>query len=349
MRKRPTGVIATILAVTLTLSACGSRQSAATGAAAARPGSHLQPFRIALDYTANVDYLGIYAAINNGYFTAEGVKPVILPYSGAPAETLLAAHKTDLGLTYPPNIPAYRASGLDYEAVAGLSQVNTIAIAVLASSPYHSVAQLSGTLYGGFGVPSDKPILEQVFRDAGVAHPVYREVNLGTDAYQALAARRVAYSIVFGGIDDITAQLQGVHLREFPIRRYLGSAFSFPDDAFVALDSEVAAHATLFRHALAALAKGYEYAAHHPASAERILMADNPTALAHSANIVTATGNATAPTFLSKAGTWGGMDNADFAGLTNILVHGGLIPPAKAPAPSSDFTNALLPPSPLVK
>lgn len=324
-------LIPAILAILL---ASGCASSAAGG---------LQKFRIALDYTENVDYLGIYVAKSLGYFRDEGIDPVILPYSGAPAETLLQAGRSDLGLTYPPSIPAYRAHGLDYEAVAALTQVNTIDIAVLASSPYHSVAQLSGKLYGGFGVPSDKPILLEVLRRAGVAHPVYREVNLGVDAYQALAARRVAYSITYGGIDDVTAELNGVHLREWPIKRYLGSAFSFPDDAFVAMDKAVAAHRGLFRRALAALERGYEYAAHHPAAAERILLRDNPTALAGARRVVDATGAHFTRQLLGPSGRWGHLDDADFAGLTRILVQGGLVPAAEAPPASADFTDSLLP------
>ncbi len=320
----------------LGLVACGSTQTqaGATGG---------QTLRIALDYTPNVDYLGIYAAIDKGYFRAEGINPEIIPYSGASAEKLLAAGKTDLGLTYPPNIPATRASGLNYEAVAGLSQRNTIAIAVLASSHYTNVGQLSGTLYGGFGVPSDKPIVDDVFRAAGVKHPVYREVNLGDQAYQALEAHRVAYSIVYGGIDDVTADLAGVKLRDFPIKRYLGSAFSFPDDAWVATDAEVHKDPSLLRRGLAALADGYRFAAHHPAAAEASLIKHNGTALDHAGNIVKATGNETAKTFLTPSGAWGPMRSADFAGVTRILVRGGLVKASNAPTPSQDYTNALLP------
>jgi ABC-type nitrate/sulfonate/bicarbonate transport system substrate-binding protein len=323
--------------------------TALTGVGYGVPGSvqadaaPLQTLRIALDYTANVDYLGIYAAEHNGWFTADGIKPDIIPYSGVPAESLLQTGKTDLGLTYPPSIPASRAAGLDYEAVAGLTQHNTIGIAVLASSRYTSVAQLSGTLYGGFGISSDKPILEDVFRHAGVADPGVKEVDLGDQAYQALAAHRVAYSIVYGGIDDVTAELAGVKLRVFPIRRYLPAAFTFPDDAWVAMDKEVKDDPGLLRRGLAALSKGYTFAAHHPAAAEKILEEDNRTALAHSTNIVTATGNATAPTFLTGNGSWGEMDGADFAGITQILVDGGLIKASAAPAPSTDYTDALLP------
>lgn len=334
----------TALTLVVAAAACGSSTAA----------SRNHTLRIALDYTENVDYLGIYAAITNGYFKAEGIKADIIPYSGVPAETLLSEHKTDLGLTYPPNIPAYRAGGpgippLDYEAVAGLSQVNTINIAVLASSKYHHVGQLSGTLYGGFGVPSDKPIIEDVFRKAGVEHPVYHEVDLGDQAYQALADHRVAYSITYGGIDDVTAELEGVKLREFPIKDYLPQAFTFPDDAFVALDSEVKAHAELLRKGLYALAEGYEFAAHHPARAEAILIKDNETALGQSKNIIDATGNATAKTLLTKSGTWGGLNAGQFAGITQIQVAGGLIKASRAPKPSQDFTDALLPTKALVK
>jgi ABC-type nitrate/sulfonate/bicarbonate transport system substrate-binding protein len=349
---RPAFKLATVaIALAVGLAACGSSHPTSTTAAsqraaanrASRSPASLQTLRIALDYTPNVDYLGIYDAINNGYFAAEGIKADIIPYSGVPAETLLASGKTDLGLTYPPNIPAYRASGLDYEAVAGLGQVNTIDIAVLASSRYKTVAQLNGTLYGGFGVPSDKPILEAVLRQAGVAHPVYRTVVLNADAYQALAAGRVAYSITYGGIDDITAELQGVKLREFPIKDYLGAAFSFPDDAFVATDHEVATRGPFLRRGLAALARGYEYAVAHPAAAEAILVADNRSALASAKNIVTATGNATVKTWLTPGGAWGPMDDADFSGITQILSAGGLIPAHRVPAASADYTNSLLP------
>lgn len=321
--------------VALVAAACGSTSSSA--------GSHLRTLSIALDYTPNVNYLGIDVAISNGYFAAHGIKADILPYSGIPAETLLRSGRADIGLTYPPNIPANRAGGLAYRAVAALTQRNTVNIAVLASSPYRNVAQLSGTLYGGFGVASDKPILEAVFADAGVAHPVVKEVDLGDSAYQALAAHRVAYSITFGGIDDVTAELAGVKLRQFPIARYLGSTFSFPDDAFVAMDSLIDHDPSLLRAGLAALSEGYRFAAAHPVQAEAILERDNRSFLDHSQNVVAATGKATAPTFVAADGSWGHLDDADFAGITRLLVHGGLIAASKAPPASADYTDSLLP------
>jgi ABC-type nitrate/sulfonate/bicarbonate transport system substrate-binding protein len=311
--------------------------------AAPSAGATLEPLRIALDWTPNVDFLGIYVAINNGYFTKEGIKPVIIPYAGTPGETLIAAGKTDLAFTYPPSIPAYRASGLAYRAVAGLAQVNTIELAVLKSSPYTSPAQLSGKLYGGFGVPSDQPIIDAIFSKLGVKHPSFRQVVLNTSAYQALESGRVAYTTMFGGVDDVTAELTGAKLRLFPIRDYLGSAASFPDDSLVASDKEIKTKASLLQAGLAALAEGYIFAARHPAEAEQILIKDNHAALANSQNVIDATGNATAPTFLTKSGQWGTLYDSSFAGITKVMADGGLFKGETPPPASDDFTNSLLP------
>ncbi len=330
------------------VAACGSSASSAPSTSAppttlTSSARGLQPLRIALDWTPNVDFLGIYVAIKNGYFTQMGINPVIIPYSGTAGETLIQSGKTDLAFTYPPSIPAYRASGLQYRAVAGLSQENTIALAVLQSSPYTSPAQLSGKLYGGFGVPSDPPIIKSIFEAAGVKDPVYHEVVLNGSAYQALAAKRVAYTTMFGGIDDVTAELQGAKLRLFPIRDYLGAAAGFPDDSLAASDKEISTDPNLLRHGLAALSEGYIYAAQHPAEAEADLIQYNTTALAHSHNIIVATGNATAPTFLDAAGQWGSLSDASFAGITQIMAQGGLFDGKTPPPASDDYTNSLLP------
>jgi ABC-type nitrate/sulfonate/bicarbonate transport system substrate-binding protein len=312
--------------------------------AAAPSVAALQPLRVALDWTPNVDFLGIYVAINKGYFTKEGIKPVIIPYSGTPGETLIEAGKTDLAFTYPPSIPAYRASGLEYRAVAGLAQENTIELAVLASSPYKSPAELSGRLYGGFGVPSDEPIIDAIFKKVGVSHPVFRQVVLNGSAYQALEAKRVAYTTMFGGVDDVTAELGGARLRLFPIRDYLGAAASFPDDSLVASDKEIATNKSVLRRGLAALAEGYVFSARHPAQAEQILIEDNRSFLATSRNVVVATGNATAPTFLTPSGQWGTLSDASFSGITQIMAEGGLFGRKAPPPASEDYTDSLLPP-----
>lgn len=342
--------VVTAVAALPALAACGSSVSGSSSSNAAQSLSsgirnaseRKATVRIALDYSANVDYLGIYAAINNGYFTQEGIKPQIIPYANTPAEPLIQSGRTDLAISYPPNVIINVAHGLRYKAVAALVAHNTTALAVMASSQYKRPAQLNGLLYGGFGVASDPPIVSTILHDDGVAKPDFKQVVLDTDVIDALSKGRVQYTAVFGGIDDVTAALQGIKLRTFPYRTYLGPGGDYPNAVFVAGDTEIARRGDVLRRALAALAKGYEFAAHDPAAAERILIKDNPTALAHSQQIVTATGNATAPTFLNSSGVWGPMTPTAFSGLETILGHGGLTKGAM-PAVGGLYTNTLLP------
>lgn len=329
--RRSLAAAGALLACTVALGACGSG-----GADSPRT------VRIALDYTANVDYLGIYAAIHNGYFRREDIKPVIIPYAETPAEPLIRSGAADLAISYPPQVIISRSGGLRYKAVAALVAGNTTGLAVLRSSPITRPAQLSGLLYGGFGLTSDRPVIETIMRNDGVKHPKFREVVLNTGVTQALSSHRIGYTAVFEGIDDVTAALQGVKLRTFPYRDYLGAAGEFPNSVFVASDSEIEHRAPVLRAALAALAAGYEFAAHHPAQAERILIEENRTALSNSQKIVTATGNATAPRFLDGAGRWGPINATTFTALEGILARAGLLR-GHRPETAELLTNALLP------
>jgi ABC-type nitrate/sulfonate/bicarbonate transport system substrate-binding protein len=333
------GVRATLGSVVavLALTAFGLTAFAASGAQRTNDAT----VRIALDWTPNVDYLGIYVAIDKGFFAKEGIDPKIIPYANTPAETLIKAGKTDLGISYPPDVIINRAEGLEYKAVAGLVAENTTALAVLASSPYTRPAQLNGKLYGGFGIQSDEPIVKAILKADGIVNPVFKQVVLDAGVIDALKSKRVAYTAVFTGIDDVTAALQGVKLRLFPYRTYLGAAGNYPNAVYVASDAAIAKEGPALSRALTALQEGYEWAAKHPAAAEQILIDQNRAALANAKNVVVATGNATAKAFVNSSGAWGYLSRADFAGLEKILAGGGVI--KTIPAAADLYTNALLP------
>lgn len=341
---RRIAVLAAALAA-LAVAGCGGSSSTADDAAESgesAAATATATVKIALDYSPNVNYLGIYTAIEKGFFAEQGIEPKILPYANTPAEPLIQAGKTDLAITYPPDVIINRAKGLKYRAVAALVAHNTTSLAVLEDSEYTDLAQLDGTLYGGFGIASDPAIVSAILEQAGVAKPDFRQVVLNTDVITALDKRRIQYTAVFEGIDDVTAELQGVKLRTFPYREALGAAGDFPNAVYVASDETIAERGPVLKRALKALAQGYEYAVAHPAEAGRILIEHNKAALSSSAEIVRRTADATAPQFVDAGGRWGALSDADFAGLTQILEDGGIVGDT-APAPTELYTNALLP------
>ena len=298
---------------------------------------------IALDYAPNANYLGIYAALARGYFADEGIRPKILPYANTPAETLIKSGKADLAISYPPDVVINRSQGLKYKAVAALVAGNTTELVVLANSRYRRPAELSGKLYGGFGIQSDKALITEIMRRDGAADPKFRQVVINTAALDALKSGRVDYTAIFAGIDDVQAAKMGIRLRGFPYREYLGEAGNYPNAVFVAGDETIATREEALKGTLAALAKGYEYAAENPGQAAAILIDANQAALGRDRAITTATSRVAAKQFLDpQTGTWGPMSDTDFSGLGEILRQGGVIKGAP-PAPSELYTDSLLP------
>ena len=128
---------------------------------------------------------------------------------------------------------------------------------MLASSKYTRPAQLNGRLYGGFGIASDKPLVTAILHADGVAHPVFKQVVL--DDRRDHRARRAPRSTTRRCSTASTTSpraLQGVKLRTFPYRRYLGAAGDYPNAVYVASDRDIAARGPILARALKALARG---------------------------------------------------------------------------------------------
>lgn len=313
----------------------GSGEGAGNGAG--------EPVTIALDYAPNANYLGIYVALDKGYFADEGVEPKILPYANTPAETLIKSGKADLAISYPPDVVINRSQGLKYKAVAALVAGNTTELVVLAGSKYRRPAQLSGKLYGGFGIQSDKALITEIMKRDGATDPKFRQVVINTAALEALKSGRVDYTAIFAGIDDVQAAKMGIRLRGFPYRKYLGEAGNYPNAVFVAGDDTIASRQEAMRGTLAALARGYEYAAANPDEAARILIDANQATLGRDRAITIATSRVASKQFLDpQTGTWGPLADTDFSGLGTILEQGGVIK-GTPPAPSELYTDSLLP------
>ena len=71
--------------------------------------------------------------------------------------------------------------------------------------------------------------------------------------------------------------MQGVKLRLFPYRDFLGAAGDYPNAVYVASDETIAERGDALKRALAALAEGYEWSAANPEEAAKILVEQNQT------------------------------------------------------------------------
>ena len=100
------------------LTACGEKEEPSSGA-----GGSTEPLRVMLDYFPNADHAGLYAAQESGAYAKAGldVKITPPPDPSAPLKLLLAG-KTDLAISYEPELLLARDQGQKLVAVGALVQ-----------------------------------------------------------------------------------------------------------------------------------------------------------------------------------------------------------------------------------
>src|SRR4051794_16658793 len=196
---KPTRLLtATALIAALALAACGSdddsSKSTATAAGAAAPKA-TQTVSVALGWTPNTDYTGVYVADKLGYYAKAGIKLKIIPYASTAPETLIAAGRADFGFSYQAGVAYARAAGKDVIGVFSPNAKNTYAIGVSAKNDkIQSPKDLSGKTYAGFGTPDEGPELSYIIKaDGGTGK--FKNVTLNTAAYDAVYNGKVDFTI----------------------------------------------------------------------------------------------------------------------------------------------------------
>ncbi len=260
------------------LVACGGSTAAttSTSATAAAPSSSdsspspttaTTPVTVALSWSPNTDYTGMYVAQQRGYFAAEGIELQIIPYATTAPETLVANGKADFGFTYQAGVAYARAAGQDVIAVFAPDQKGTYAIGVSADrTDITRPKDLDGTIYAGFGTPDEIPLLRTIIKNDGGTGD-FTNVTLNTSAYEAVHGGAADFTIPVTTWEGVQATAAGKPMKFFALTDY-----GFPDQYSILLASSrhyLQTQGDLARKFLSATQKGYTFAAQHPVDAAK--------------------------------------------------------------------------------
>jgi ABC-type nitrate/sulfonate/bicarbonate transport system substrate-binding protein len=327
-----------------TAAACSSSSTAPSAG-----GTGLTTVTLALDWTPNTNHTGIFAAQQLGYFKDAGIDLKIVPYGSTAPETLVSTHKADFGISYQDGLTEAAATGGDITSIYAVTQKTDVVIGVRADSGITSPKQLDGKTYAGYGSPLETPMLTYVIKHAG-GTGTFKNVTLNTDAYQALYAGQADFALPEPTWEVIQAKLVGKPLRTFDL-----SDYGFPAiySALIASSHQyLGAHPDVAKKFIAAVQKGYEYAAAHPADAANLLIKANESVLGPQKDLVDQSAALEAAQFYKDAdGKIGVQSDARWKALTDFLYQNGILtdaagkPLPKEPDVSTLYTNAYLPAS----
>lgn len=267
-RVRIPAIALAVLLLALTLGACGEKSEDTTG--------DREAFSLTLDFYPNPDHAGIYMARKLGYFEEAGLDLSIdTPSDPAAPLKQLAAGRTDLAISYEPEVALAREQGLDVVAVAALVNRPLTSMIWLQSSGVKGVADLEGKTVATAGIPYQDAFLKTILARVKLSPDDVKAVNVGFGLLPALVGGSA--QAMLGGFSNV----EGIDLRErgkapvvTPVDK-LGVP-TYDELVLVARRQSLEADPEKFRLFLAALERGTDAAAEGPGAAAKAITEANP-------------------------------------------------------------------------
>lgn len=249
------------LCACLVAAGCGSSSSTSssaasgTNAAASSSSSSSKPttIKLVLAWYPTPEYGGIYAGLNQGYFTKEGINLVVQP--GGPqvsATQVVGSGHADIGyLNNDETLMEANQNGIPLTEFATTYQVYPEGLEYHTSHPISTLAQAQGKTISGVTGSVDYEWLQHKYH----LHNTVTPFSYATFAHDA-------NSLLLGyAPDDVpTLAAQGVKISYVPISQ---SGLEPYADILFAKSSYVTANQALIKRFLTALGEGWQYYRNH--------------------------------------------------------------------------------------
>ena len=305
-------------------------------------GDREQTVTVVLDWTPNTNHTGIYVALANGYFEEAGLDVQVVQPPEDGAVTLVASGKAQFGVSFQDSLaPAFAGdSPMPVTAVAAIIQHNTSGIVSRAGEGMDTPRGLEGHKYATWDSPVEKaPIRQVMAADGGDFDKVELIPSTVTDEVSALKSGDVDAIWIFYGWAGIACEVAGLPIDYFDFADF-DPVLDFYTPIIVSNNDWLANNPETAKAFLAALSRGYEYAAENPKEAADILMEAAPE-LKSNAELVYRSQEYLAGEYIADAARWGEIDPDRWGGYFTWLNDNGLM---ETPLdPGMGFTNEYLP------
>ena len=315
-------------ALLLGLTACGGEQE--------------QTVTVVLDWTPNTNHTGIYVALANGYFEEAGLDVQVVQPPEDGAVTLVASGKAQFGVSFQDSLaPAFAGdSPMPVTAVAAMIQHNTSGIVSRAGEGMDTPRGLEGKKYATWDLDVEKATIRDVMAaDGGNFDLVELIPSTVTDEVSALQSGSVDAIWIFYGWAGVACEVAGLDTDYFEFAD-IDPVFDYYTPVLIGSNAWLEENPDAARAFLAALSRGYTYAAEHPKEAADILMDAAPELKSNSA-LVYASQEYLAGEYIADASRWGEFDGERWAAFFNWLNENDLM--EAQIDPNFGYTNDYLP------
>ena len=339
MKKKITAAALAALMAVFALVGCGSSGSQEEGGA--EDTGAAKKITFVLDWTPNTNHTGVYVAQAEGYFEEAGLDVEIVQPPDDGAEVMVASGKAQFGVSFQDYlVPAVagKEKSMPITAVAAILQHNLSGIMSPKGIGITSPKGLEGKKYATWELPIEQAILKEcVEEDGGDFSKVEMIPETIDDEVSALKAKQVDAIWVYYGWAGIAAQVKDFPIDYFAFRD-IEDDFDYYSPVIIANDQFLAEDPETAKAFIAAVAKGYEFAAKDPEKAADILLEANPEI---DPDLAKASQKYLADEYKADAAQWGIIDEDRWNDFYEFINEKGL---ADDTIPeNAGFTNDFLP------
>jgi ABC-type nitrate/sulfonate/bicarbonate transport system substrate-binding protein len=297
---------------------------------------------VVLDWTPNTNHTGIYVALANGYFEEAGLDVQVVQPPEDGAVTLVASGKAQFGVSFQDSLaPAFAGdSPMPVTAVAAIIQHNTSGIVSRAGEGMDTPRGLEGRRYATWDLDVEKATIRHVMAAEGGNFDLVELIpSTVTDEVSALQSGSVDAIWIFYGWAGVACEVAGLDTDYFEFAD-IDPVFDYYTPVLIGSNAWLEENPDAARAFLAALSRGYTYAAEHPKEAADILMDAAPELKSNSA-LVYASQEYLAGEYIADASRWGEFDGERWAAFFNWLNENNLM--EEKIDPNFGYTNDYLP------
>ncbi len=267
-RLRAIAALLAALSLALGLAACGEKSEDVSG--------EPQPFTLTLDFYPNPDHAGIYMAQKLGYFNDAGLDVSIeTPSDPAAPIKQVAAGRSDLAISYEPEVMLADEKGLDVLAVAALVDRPLTSMIWLRKSGIRGIGDLRGKTIATAGIPYQDAYLKTILARANLSPGDVKVVNVGFGLLPAIAGGKAQAMLGgFSNVEGVDLRLRGLDPSVTPVDK-LGVP-TYDELVLVAQRRRLEDEPEAIRLFIAALARGTRAAVENPKAAADALLEANP-------------------------------------------------------------------------
>jgi putative hydroxymethylpyrimidine transport system substrate-binding protein len=324
-------IVVALLALALGLAACGEKSEDSS--------TESQPLSLTLDFYPNPDHAGIYMAQKLGYFEEAGLD-VSIEAPSDPSAPLkeVAAGRSDLAISYEPEVALAHEQGLGVVAIAALVNRPLTSLIWLKKSGIKGVGDLKGKTVATAGIPYQAAFLKTILSRVHLTPADVKEVNVGFSLLPALIGGSA--QAMLGGYSNVEGVDLRVHGKDpvvTPVDK-LGVP-TYDELVLVANRKRLEEEPEKFRLFIAALERGTNAAVKQPQAATKAVLEANHGL---EPKLTEAEMKATLPLLAARTAgkPYGYMDPAEWEAFAGWMRDNGLI--SSLPVPGELLSNAYL-------